>query len=88
MATQHLGSKTGVVEIFSFDCPLCGEAVQAVTEALGPCGCAVVVRPWEEGPRHIEASEGGIHPVPSLAVNGRIVFNGCRKPGEWHDQGG
>lgn len=83
MTSEPMIPDAGVIEVFSFDCPLCEDAVQAATEAVRPCGCAVRVRPWEEGPRHVEASEGGIHPVPSLAVDGRVVFSVCPKPGEW-----
>lgn len=65
-------SKTGVTEVFSFDCPLCEDAVQAVRV----CGGTVVVRPWEEGPKEVRASEGGLYPVPSVAVGGRVIFSG------------
>ena len=83
MNTEPLVSKTEVIEVFSFDCPICEDAVQAVKEAVKPCGCAVVVRQWEEGPRELRASEGGLYPVPSIAVGGRVVFNGCPDSGDW-----
>ena len=76
-------SKTGVTEVFSFDCPLCEDAVQTVREAVGPCR-TVVVRPWEEGHKEVRASAGGLYPVPSVAVDGRIVFSGCPEPRDWH----
>ena len=83
MNTEPLVSKTDVIEVFSFKCPICEDAVEAVNEAVKPCGCAVVERPWEEGPRELQASEGGMYPVPSLAVNGRVVFHGCPESGAW-----
>jgi len=65
-----------VIDVFSADCPLCEDAIQAVKDAVQSCGCTVRERPWEEGPQQLQYIEGGAYPVPSILVGGRVIFDG------------
>jgi len=77
MNIDNTHATSGAIEIFSADCPLCQDAVEVIKETVAPCGCTVRERPWEEGPRRIRLGEGGAYPIPSIAVGGTVVFDGC-----------
>ena len=76
MMQKHEPQQANVINVFSADCPLCEEAIQTVKEAVQPCGCHVRERPWEEGPQQVKYSEGGAYPVPSVSIDGQVVFDG------------
>jgi len=48
--------------------------MEAAQNAVESCGCQVTERAWEDGPQQVRYSEGGAYPVPSVAVDGRIVL--------------
>lgn len=62
------------IDVFSADCPLCEDALEATRNAVDRCGCQVTPRAWEDGPQQVRYSEGGAYPVPSIAVDGRLVL--------------
>ncbi len=62
------------MEIFTAGCPLCTETVQAVKQAVSTCGCNVVERSVSSA----EAKQYGVRAVPTIVIDGQIVFE--RKP--------
>ena len=76
-STQH----TRNIEVFSAGCPLCEQTVRLVEEAVLPCGCAVIQRPWDHGPRSVRRdADGHTHPLPSIAVDGQVIHEGVPRP--------
>lgn len=60
------------IEVFTANCPLCDETVQRVKQAVAHCGCTVVTR----APDSPEAQQYGVKAVPTIAVDGQILFIG------------
>lgn len=64
------------VEVFTAGCPLCDETVKLV-RSLACSDCEVVVHDLREGCATNEcrtkAAEYGVHRVPAVAVDGKLV---------------
>lgn len=61
-----------LIEVFTAGCPLCDETVQRVKNAVAQCGCQVVTR----APDSPEAQQYGIRAVPTIVVDGQVLFVG------------
>lgn len=63
------------IEIFTAGCPLCRETVAAVKQAVVSCGCDVVEHNISAQISR-EAQRYGVKAVPTIVVDGQIVFEG------------
>ncbi len=61
-----------LIEVFTAGCPLCAETVQRVRNAVAQCGCQVITR----APDSPEAQQYGIRAVPTIVVDGQVLFTG------------
>ena len=64
------------IEVFTAGCPLCNETVEQVKNSVAGCGCEVVERRCTELECCAEAREYGVRTIPTVVVNGQIVFEG------------
>lgn len=64
------------IEVFSAGCPLCIETLTLVKDSVGACGCEVIERRCTEAECCTEARERGVRTMPTVVVNGHIVFEG------------
>lgn len=64
------------IEVFSAGCPLCEETLKLVNESVTSCGCQVIERRCPEGELCAEANQYGVQAMPTVVVNGQIVFEG------------
>lgn len=64
------------IEVFSAGCALCEETLKLVKESVSSCGCEVIERRCPEGELCAEAKQYGIQTMPTVVVNGQIVFEG------------
>lgn len=64
------------IEVFSAGCPLCQDTLKLVRDAVGACGCEVVERRCAGTECCAEARRYGVRTMPTVAVNGQIVFEG------------
>lgn len=65
-------SNKPTIEVFTAGCKNCDEAVRVVKEAVGPCGCNVVVLPADGE----EAKRRNINLAPCIWKDGERVFCG------------
>jgi len=64
------------IEVFSAGCPLCDETLKLVKDSVGACGCEVIERRCAETECCAEANQYGVRTMPTVVVNGQIVFEG------------
>jgi len=64
------------IEVFSAGCPLCDETLQLVKKAVSACGCEVIERRCSEKELCAEAKQYGVRAMPTVVVDGKIVFEG------------
>lgn len=64
------------IEVFTAGCPLCEETLKLVRESVTPCGCEVIERRCEGTECCDEAKTYGVRSMPTIIVNGEIVFEG------------
>ncbi len=64
------------IEVFSAGCPLCSETLALVKNSVGACGCEVIERRCTEAECCAAAKELGVRTMPTVVVNGQIVFEG------------
>ncbi|HKP38403.1 MAG TPA: thioredoxin family protein [Pyrinomonadaceae bacterium] len=64
------------IEVFTAGCSLCEDTVRMVKEAVSSCGCEVIERRCS--PHHMcdEGKAYGVRAMPTLVVNGAIIFEG------------
>lgn len=67
-------TKKRKIEVFSAGCPLCVEAIAAVTRNSCP-SCEVTVISMQDTQGAARARELGVRSVPAIAINGRLA--GC-----------
>jgi len=65
-----------MIEVFTAGCPLCDETLKRVRETVADCGCEVVERRCEGDECCEPAKRYGIRTMPSVVVDGEIVFEG------------
>lgn len=64
------------IEVFTAGCALCEETLQRVQQAVASCGCEVVERRCGRAAVRREAKEHGIRALPSVVVDGQLIFEG------------
>ncbi len=64
------------IEVFTAGCPLCDETLTLVTQAVAACGCEVVERRCSGTECCDEAKRYGVRAMPTVVVDGAIVFEG------------
>lgn len=64
------------IEVFTAGCPLCNETLQLVKEAVSGCGCEVTERRCSGDECCDEAKQYKVRAVPTVVVDGEIVFEG------------
>lgn len=65
------------IEVFSADCPLCRETLRLVKDAVSSCGCEVIERRCSGDEQCAEAQTYGVRAMPSVVMDGRIMFEGA-----------
>lgn len=60
---QEMQNQKRKVEVFTAGCPLCGETLTLVREAVTSCGCD-------------DAKRYGVRAMPAVVVDGELVFEG------------
>ncbi|MBI5631992.1 MAG: thioredoxin family protein [Nitrospirae bacterium] len=69
------------IEVFTAGCPLCNDTLKMVRDATKDCGCEIIERRCSGDLCCDEAVRYGVKTVPTIAVDGVIVFEG-RPTGE------
>ncbi len=69
------------IEVFTSDCPLCRGALETIRAAACP-KCEVIERPCSGGRLCDDAARYGIKAVPTIVVDGQVVFVGQPSPDE------
>lgn len=64
------------IEVFTAGCPLCNDTLKMVREATKDCGCEIIERRCSGDVCCDEAARYGVKTVPTIAVDGVIVFEG------------
>lgn len=64
------------IEVFTAGCPLCDDTLTLVRESVSECGCEVIERHCTDNDRCAEALQYGVHTMPTIVVDGEIVFEG------------
>ena len=70
------------IEVFTADCPLCAETLSAVKNAVASCGCEVIERRCQAAELCAEAKQYGVTKMPTVVVEGEIVFEGRVTPAQ------
>ncbi len=68
------------IEVFTAGCPVCRETLELVQKTVSSCGCEVVERRCEGETCGAPAISYGIKALPSIVVDGKIVFEGRPTP--------
>lgn len=71
-----MAKQTRTIEVFTAGCPLCSETLDLVRKSVVSCGCRVVERRCEGTEGCDEAKRYGMRAMPSVVVNGKIIFEG------------
>ncbi len=64
------------IEVFTADCAFCEETVTLIRQAVATCGCEVIERRCTDKDRCAEALQLRVRTMPTVMVNGEIVFEG------------
>lgn len=64
------------IEVFSAGCPLCNETLTLVKRSVSECGCEVIERRCAGTECCAAARQYGVRTMPTVVVNGQIVFEG------------
>lgn len=64
------------IEVFTAGCPLCDDTLTLVRESVSACGCEVIERRCTDNDRCAEALQYGVRTMPTVVVDGEIVFEG------------
>lgn len=70
------------IEVFTAGCPLCDDTLTLVREAVSSCDCEVIERRCTDTDRCAEALQYGLRAMPSVVVDGEIVFEGRITPAQ------
>ena len=70
------------IEVFSAGCPLCRETLELVKSSVCSCGCEVIERKCDEAELCAEAKQHGIRTMPTVVVDGQIMFEGRITPAQ------
>lgn len=72
--------KQRTIEVFTAGCPVCSETLDLVKRATKDCGCSVVEKRCTEKSAYDEAKAYGIKAMPSIVVDGVVVYEGKPDP--------
>ena len=64
------------IEVFTAGCSLCDDTLRLVKDAVASCGCEVVERRCPPQQMCEESKAYGVRAMPTLVVNGAIMFEG------------
>lgn len=64
------------IEVFTAGCPLCDDTLELVKQSVSACGCEVIERRCAGTECCAEAKEYGVRVMPTVVVDGKIVFEG------------
>lgn len=64
------------IEVFTAGCPLCNETLELVKRSVSECGCDVIERRCTGDECCAEAKQYGVRAMPTVVVDGKIVFEG------------
>ena len=70
------------IEVFTAGCPLCNETLRLVRNAVSSCGCEVLERRCSGEQQCEEAQRYGVRAMPSVVVDGELVFEGRITPAQ------
>lgn len=68
--------RTRTIEVFTAGCPLCNETLDLIKKSVSSCGCEVVERHCEGTECCAEAKRYGVRAMPTVVVDGKIMFEG------------
>ena len=64
------------IEVFTAGCSLCDDTLRLVKDAVASCGCEVVERRCPPQQMCEEGKAYGVRAMPTVVVNGVIMFEG------------
>lgn len=64
------------IEVFTAGCPICKDTLSIVRNVTKACGCEIIERRCSGDVCCDEAKKYGVRTIPTIAVNGVIVFEG------------
>ena len=64
------------IEVFTAGCSLCEDTLQLVRDAVSSCGCEVIERHCPPKQMCEEGRAYGVRAMPTVVVDGAIVFEG------------
>ena len=64
------------IEVFTAGCSLCDDTLRLVKDAVASCGCEVIERRCPPQQMCEEGKAYGVHAMPTVVVNGAIMFEG------------
>ena len=64
------------IEVFTAGCSLCEETWRLVKDAVASCGCEVIERRCPPQQMCEEGKAYGVRAMPTVAVDGAIIFEG------------
>lgn len=64
------------IEVFTAGCPLCNETLELVKQSVATCGCEVIERRCTGDECCGLAKDYGIRAMPTVVVDGQIMFEG------------
>jgi glutaredoxin 3 len=70
------------IEVFTAGCALCAETLSAVKKAVASCGCEVIGRRCQGPELCAEAKQYRVTKMPTVVVDGQIVFEGRVTPAQ------
>lgn len=68
------------IEVFTAGCPICRETLNLVRQTVASCGCEVIERRCEGETCCAPAVSYGIKALPTIVVNGKVIFEGRPTP--------
>ena len=64
------------IEVFTAGCSLCDDTLRVVKDAVSSCGCEVIERRCPPKQMCKEGKTYGVRAMPTVVVNGAIMFEG------------
>ena len=64
------------IEVFTAGCSLCEDTLRLVKDAVASCGCDVIERRCPPQQMCEEGKAYGVRAMPTVVVNGAIMFEG------------
>jgi hypothetical protein len=64
------------IEVFTADCSLCEDTLRVVKDAVSSCGCEVIERRCPPKQMCEEGKAYGVRAMPTVVVDGTIMFEG------------